>query len=60
MLRAGKPVPPILVYRSDGGYAVWDDHARLQSYRNLGIKRIPANEIVGSWQNVPEAERRGK
>lgn len=44
-IKRGKTIPPILVHKlPDGKYEVVDGHARLQAYRNLGVKEIPAVE----------------
>lgn len=44
-IRQGKTIPPILVHRLPSGrLEVIDGHARLNAYRRLGIKRIPAVE----------------
>lgn len=44
-IKQGKTVPPILVHKlTDGKYQVVDGHARLQAYRNMGVKEVPAVE----------------
>lgn len=42
MHRKGEFIPPIAVVRSGGKYVVVDGHARVEAYRKLGIKNIPA------------------
>jgi hypothetical protein len=44
-IKRGKTVPPILVHKlPDGTIEVIDGHARLDAYRKLGVKEVPAVE----------------
>lgn len=44
-VKKGRDVPPILVMKTPGGFQVIDGHHRLEAYKRLGKKSIPARMV---------------
>jgi hypothetical protein len=61
MYKRGQTIPPILVHKlPNGKYEVLDGHARLEAFKRLGVKKIPAVEnLIGEILGKIGASFRG-